>query len=144
MIVQEGPGANGGGLHVAQLEAGQRGSAALELVIVFPAILLLLFGIVQGGLWYHARNVAGLAAAEGLRAAQAKDSSAQAGRAQAAGLLDRVGAGTLVGSAVTAERGPSSATVTVSGRAPALFPGFALPVRRSATGPVERILKVYP
>lgn len=123
----------------------ERGSTALELVVVFPAVLLLLFGIVQGGLWYHARNVAGLAAAEGLRAAQAKDGSADAGRAQAAGLLARVGAqGVLTGLAVTAERGSSTAAVTVSGRAPALFPGLQLSVTRSASGPVERFLKVYP
>lgn len=119
-----------------------RGSASLELVIVFPAVLLLLFGIVQGGIWYHARNVAAFAAAEGLRATQALDGSPAAGQDRAEATLSHTGAaGFLSAASVSATRGPQQATVTVSGRAPGLFPGMALAIRQSATGPVERLLE---
>ena len=121
---------------------GERGSASLELVVAFPAVLALIFGIVQGGLWYHGRNVAALAAAEGLRAAQAIDGSTAGGRDRAHATLAHTGAeGFLSNPMVAATRGPREATVTVSGRAVGLFPGLKLTIRQSASGPVERLLE---
>jgi Flp pilus assembly protein TadG len=120
----------------------ERGSASLELVVAFPAVLALIFGIVQGGLWYHARNVAALAAAEGLRATQAIDGSTSAGRVRAQSTLAHTGAeGFLSATSVSATRGPQEATVTVTGRAVGLFPAVKLDIRQSATGPVERLLE---
>jgi Flp pilus assembly protein TadG len=118
---------------------GQDGSATLELVLVFPVVLLLIFGIVQAGVWYHARTLAMLAAADGLRAAQSLHGTAEQGRAAAAAALAGNGAeGFLTGAAVTAERGPAGASVTVTARSAALLPGTGIPLTQTASGPVER------
>ena len=45
----------------------EAGSTTLELVVIFPVVLLLIFGIVQTAVWYHARTLAMLAAQDGLR-----------------------------------------------------------------------------
>jgi Flp pilus assembly protein TadG len=47
----------------------ERGSVAVELAIVAPALMLLVLGVLQFGLWYHAQNVVETAALEGARAA---------------------------------------------------------------------------
>lgn len=110
--------------------------------MTFPAVLLLIFGIVQGGLWYHGRNVAAMAAAEGLRAAQAIDGTPAAGQLRASATLSHAGAaGFLRGTSVAADRGQRTASVTVSGAAVALFPALRIPIRVTATGPVEHLLE---
>ena len=119
---------------------GQVGSVTLELTVIFPAVLLLIFGIVQAAVWYHGRTLAMLAAQDGLRVVQALDGSAAAGRTQAtAALADNGATGFLTDPRVTATRTPTSATVTVTAHSVALLPGVALPVRQRATGPVERL-----
>ena len=119
---------------------GQVGSVTLELTVIFPAVLLLIFGIVQAAVWYHGRTLAMLAAQDGLRVVQALDGSAAAGRAQAtAALADNGATGFLTDPRVTATRTPTSGTVTVTARSVALLPGVALPVSQRATGPVERL-----
>lgn len=61
----------------------ERGSVAVELAIVAPALMLLVLGVLQFGLWYHAQNVVQTAALEGARVAAAEDGTAGAGRARA-------------------------------------------------------------
>ena len=119
---------------------GQVGSATLELTVIFPAVLLLIFGIVQAAVWYHGRTLAMLAAQDGLRVVQALDGSAEAGRSQTSeALADNGATGFLTDPRVTATRTPTSATVTVTARSVALLPGVSLPVSQRASGPVERI-----
>ena len=119
---------------------GQVGSVTLELTVIFPAVLLLIFGIVQAAVWYHGRTLALLAAQDGLRVVQALDGSAAAGRDQTtAALADNGATGFLTDPRVTATRTPTSGTVTVTARSVALLPGVALPVSQRATGPVERL-----
>ena len=48
---------------------------SLEIAILAPALLLLVFSIVQGGLWFHARNLAQAAAQEGAAAGAAYHST---------------------------------------------------------------------
>src|SRR5688500_14353516 len=69
----------------------QLGSASLELVVIFPAVLALIFGAVQIALFFHARNVALAAAQEGARAAAAQHGTAAAGGSSTWAFLDRVG-----------------------------------------------------
>lgn len=61
----------------------QRGSVTIEMVILFPVVLGLLFAAVQTGLWFHARNIALTSAQEGARVAAMYESSSAAGRAAA-------------------------------------------------------------
>jgi Flp pilus assembly protein TadG len=62
---------------------GERGSVAVELAVVAPALMLLVLGVLQFGLWYHAQNVVETAALEGARAAAAEDGTTEAGRTRA-------------------------------------------------------------
>ena len=119
---------------------GERGSATLELAIVFPAVLALIMAIVQTGIYWHARTLALTAAQEGLRSASTLHGSSSTGQADAADFLHRAGAdGWLTNQNVDADRTPTQATVTITGRAISLIPGLpGLPVRQHASGPVER------
>ncbi len=115
-----------------------RGSTTIEMVVIFPVLLILLFSAVQTGLWFHNRNIAMTAAQEGARAAAAYDSTTANGRsaamefATAAGgynpTVDISSTGTLI-------------TVTVSLADFNLIPGLIprLNVKQSATMPLERI-----
>ena len=120
-----------------------RGSVSLELVIVFPAVLLIIFGGMQGALLYYARSVALAAAQEGSRAAGAETGSAGLGQSVATGFVQRAGGSDVLQAAqVTASRSATVATVTVSGRSLSLVPGLSgLPVSQTASVPVERITR---
>jgi Flp pilus assembly protein TadG len=117
-----------------------RGAISLELAILFPALLLVVFTAIQAALWYHARSLALAAAQEGVRAARAEDSSLGAGRAAAQAFLDRAAADTLLDTTVsTAGSGPAEVRVRVTGRAISVFPGVPGPgVAQESRGAVER------
>lgn len=116
------------------------GSVTLEIVVLTPAILAVIFGVIQGAFVFHARHVALAAAEEGLAVASGAESTAAAGRAAAEGFLDAAGgSGVLVAATVSAGRSAVSAEVTVAGRAPSLIPGISgWTVSQRAAGPVER------
>lgn len=117
----------------------ERGSSSLELVIVFPAVLLIIFSGITAALFFHARNVAQAAAQEGLRDAQAVNGSGDQGEQRARQFLQAAGGGDVLRD-VTVTRSVTAnwATVTVEGRSLTLLPGVTFRVEQSATGPVER------
>ncbi len=121
----------------------ERGSATLEVTVLFPVVLLATFGLIQGALYYHARDVALAAATDGLTAARTRTGSSTEGREAAAAFVRRAGGdGVLIGASVTAERTGTSATVTVTGRTISLVPGLpGWAVSQSASGPVERFTR---
>jgi len=100
----------------------------------------MVFGLVQGALWYHARNVASAAAQEGVRVGRVDGSTLVAGRARALNfLVDAGGGDVLADSAVRATGDAARITVVVTGRSVSLLPGVGGPrVEQSASGPVER------
>lgn len=121
---------------------GDRGSVTLELVVVFPVVLLLIIGGIQGALYYHARSVALAAAQEGARAAAVEGATSGTGQAAAAAFIAATGGDdVLPGAQVDATRTPTTATVTVTGRALTVLaiPGVSLDVAQSAALPVERL-----
>lgn len=124
----------------ARLGGRDGGSSSLELVVLFPAVLLLFFGVVQGALYYHARNVALAAAREGLRAERAVGGSPSAGAGQAQQFLDDAGGGkVLTGTSITPALTVTQASVTVTGRSYSIVPGLpGFSVSQTATGTVER------
>ena len=123
--------------------SGERGSATLEITVLFPVVLLLLLGVVQGALYYHARDVALAAAADGLTAARSRAGSADEGRRAAVAFLDRAGGGEMLPDAkVNAVRTGLAATVIVTGRAVSLLPGIpGWSISQTASGPVERFTR---
>jgi Flp pilus assembly protein TadG len=116
------------------------GSVTLEIAVLTPALLLVIFGIIQGAFVFHARHVALAAASEGLAAATAHHAGDDAGsRAAREFLAAAGGADVLEAATVAVRRTPTSAEVTVSGRAPTIIPGVAgWTVTQVASGPVER------
>jgi Flp pilus assembly protein TadG len=121
----------------------ERGSATLEITVLFPAVLLATFGLIQGALYYHARDVALAAATDGLTAARARTGSGEEGRRVATAFLQRAGGeDVLLGPSVSSVRTATTATVTVTGRTLSLVPGLAgWSVSQMASGPVERFTR---
>ena len=116
-----------------------RGSTTLQLAIVFPALLLAFFGAVQAGLVYQARAVALAAAEEGARVASTETGSAGAGRSVASAFAGRAGTW-LQDQSVSGSRSATRATITVSGIALSIVPGYnGFVVDQTASMPVERI-----
>lgn len=118
---------------------GDRGSVTLEVSILAPVLLLVVFTIIQVGLWSYARSLALGAAQEGVAAGRAYGAPAEAGRARALSFLDATAGDSLVGSVVTASATAATLRVEVTGRALSVLPGVpGLPVRQRAEGPIER------
>lgn len=116
----------------------ERGSAAAELVIATPLLLLLILGIVQFALWEHATHVAQATAQQGLAAGRIQGGSNESATAEARSVLVQLGTGVLVDPSVRATRGAAATTVVVTGKAEGILPFLSLPVRSVATGPTER------
>jgi len=118
------------------------GSASIELVILFPALLLLVTALVQYGLWFHASSVALAAAQDGVAAARTHNAALDDGRIAALAFVNSSGGDTLLGATASASA-PSVAQVqvVVSGRSLSVVPGMTGPaVSKSAAGPVERFV----
>lgn len=116
----------------------ERGSATAELVIATPVLLLLILLVVQFAVWQHSVHVAQAAASEGLAAARVQGGTAGSGQEEANLVLSQLSQSVLVHPSVHVDRGANTATVTVTGEAQAVIPFLHLPVRATASGPVER------
>lgn len=119
--------------------SGDRGSVSLELVILLPAVFAVMFVGMQAALYHHARTVAIAAAQEGARAAGAENGRSSDGTAAASTFLDDAGDDALLGATASANRTPTTATVTVEGFSLSVIPGWKPVIRQSATVPVERL-----
>jgi Flp pilus assembly protein TadG len=114
--------------------------ATIELAVLFPVTLLIVFAIVQFGVWYHASDVAKAAAQEGVRAARVEGGSAQAGVDRASQVLDENARGLIGDRRVVPFRDLNVARVEVTGTCVRVvpIPGLGLPVHAVAESPVER------
>lgn len=118
----------------------ERGSASLELVIVFPVLMLLFFAAIQAGVYFYGRSVALAAAQEGARAAAQETGSAGKGQAAAAGFADRAGGRLIQSLSISSRRGGQTAAVAVRGRSLSLLPGFdGFAIEQVAALPVEKV-----
>jgi Flp pilus assembly protein TadG len=114
-----------------------RGALALELLIVFPAVLLAVLAALSAGLWFHAKNVALSAAEEGVRVARGHDNpgdGVQAARAFAV----QSGDGILLRPEVVLGGDADTIEITVNGEAVSLVPGLTLSISQTARAPRER------
>ena len=116
----------------------ERGMTAIQVAILFPAVLFWIMLIVQYGLWWHAKQVANAAAAEAVDAAQVSSGTARDGEDAAGAYLAQ--SGNLDNITVTVSREPTIVTAEVRGEAPQLVPGFAWPVTARSAAPVERFV----
>lgn len=116
-----------------------RGSAALELAILTPGLLMLFALLLQAGWWYMARSTAHAAAAEGARAARVRHAPTDAGTAAALRFAAEAGGGELHEvTASTAGSDAGTVSVTVRGRAPSFVPFWDPQVSQTVRAPRER------
>lgn len=119
----------------------ERGAATLELVVLFPALLLLIFGVIQGALFFHGRNVALAAAEQGVRAGRVDgqgDPAAVAAQQARQFLAETGELDNLTELVVTPTVTGEQVRVTVTARTVSLLPGLPGPqVRQSAAGSLE-------
>jgi Flp pilus assembly protein TadG len=126
---------------VGRQSPGDRGSAAVELVLLAPVLMLAVFVIVQAALYMHARHVVLAAAQQGARLARAAavddPGCVDAARAGTYSYIRQLGPDIVSDPAVTVTRARSTATVRVTARAVSILPGFTLRVVEMSSGPVE-------
>lgn len=116
------------------------GAVTIEMVVLLPIAILLLFVVVQAAVYFQGRSIALASAQEGARAGAAYKATDRDGEAKARSFAERMGqGGTLdeVGVAVTRDPAGRSVTVTVTGRTPSLVPGWDPEVSQSSTRPIE-------
>ena len=117
-----------------------RGSVTIELVILLPALMAVLFLGMQAALYHHARTVAIAAAQEGARVAAAEHGREAPGISAARQFVEVAGGDDVLTSpSVTANRTAARATVVVSGYSLSVIPGWRPEIRQSASMPVERL-----
>jgi Flp pilus assembly protein TadG len=119
-----------------------RGSSAIELAILAPALLILTMLVVQWALWFQARQVALNVAQDGARYARAQQSGwEQQAVIQADDLYHEIGTKVLthMNVSVNPDGGaPNQVYVTVTGHVPTLIPGMSpLTVQETSGGDVE-------
>jgi Flp pilus assembly protein TadG len=115
------------------------GSSAIELVLLTPVLIALVFAVVQAALLWNAQQAAVAAAQQGARLARVAGGGTDATdvRAATVAYLRSVGASLLDAPMVTVRRAGGWATVTVTAHAVSLLPGATLTVRGTSRGPVE-------
>ncbi len=116
----------------------ERGSAAVELVLLAPLLMICVLVVVQFALWQHARQVLLGAAQEGARAARAQGGTAENGRARALDYIEQIGPDLVSSPAVIVDRGIDVVSVRIRGQAVNIVPGLPLRVTATSAGPVER------
>lgn len=115
-----------------------RGSVTLEIAILGPVLLLLIFTIIQVGLWSYARSLALAAAQEGVAAGRAYGAPNGAAGASADRFLAECAGDSLVDPVVHATRQDGDLVVRVTGRSLSVLPGVpGLAVGQSAQAPFE-------
>lgn len=119
-------------------DRGDGGGAALTWVLLFPVVLLLLFGGIQVAITSYAKNLALATAQAGVRAASSAPGDASRAAPAALTFAADKAAGTLDDTGVTVSVDGNTVTVTVSARSHSVVPGMEMTVTESAAGPLER------
>lgn len=118
------------------------GSSAIELAVLGPVILLIIFSIIQFALVEYGANVALNSAREAVSTLRLIDQPACQNRQQqvAADTVTyarSLGSAALESPTVSPRCGADSVSVTVTGHATSLVPGLTISVSRTASGRVE-------
>jgi Flp pilus assembly protein TadG len=130
-------------VHRTATAGTDRGTSAIELAILAPALLVLIWLTIQFALWYQGRQVALAAAQIGARvASQNADSvpdwpglAVRSAQRYYQGLGTRVLGGQI--GAVAVPAGAGQVRVTVTGSAVSIVPGLRLVIHETAGGPID-------
>ena len=119
-------------------QPGDDGSVTLETVIFFPAVMLLFFGLLQLGFWYHARNLTQGAAEHAALVGAGHDSTTAAAETAGRIFLTTAAHGLVRTPSIQVDRTTTRITVTVTGSIFRILPVFPSQISQTATLPVER------
>jgi Flp pilus assembly protein TadG len=116
--------------------ASDAGAAVVEFVLISVLLVLLLFGVLQVGVYFYARNIVSASAADAARYAASAGVSPSAGAARAEMLIAH-GLGSAQATAIRCTSGPGTdpqsglpvATVRCTGHVRALLVAVDLPLR---------------
>jgi Flp pilus assembly protein TadG len=115
------------------------GALILSYLIIVPVFMLAVMVIVQGALWYLAREAALAAARQGADAARVPGATAGAGRQAALSFARSSASAYLLGPSATSN-GSTATTVQirVTGHVPTFVPGLAISVSQAVQAPTEK------
>lgn len=119
--------------------SAEDGSATIEVAVLLPMLLVLLFSGVQAALLHQARSLAVAASSAGAHAAGAEHGTPAAGIAAAESFLTESAADAFSAYAVTASASGTTASVTVSGVSLSIVPFWTPEVRQTASVPREEL-----
>jgi Flp pilus assembly protein TadG len=119
-----------------------RGTSAIELAILAPILLALIWLAIQYALYFQGRQVALAAAQIGARVAREEAATVPTWQADAVAQAEKYynGLGTKVlgnGIQATATSNGNDVQVTVTGQAASILLGLPLPIHETAGGPIE-------
>lgn len=123
--------------HKRRRRPDDRGAGSLEMVLVFPTLLILILAIVQFGLWYDAEHVAIASAEEGAQAARVYNGTATSGQLAARDFLHAAAPTLIENPGVTVTRSATTARATVTGVVESIVPGLSFSVSATSSAPVE-------
>jgi Flp pilus assembly protein TadG len=117
------------------------GALILTYVIIVPVFMLAIMVIIQGALWYLAREAALAAARQGVDAARVRGAAVGAGPQAALAFARSDASGYLLGPSATAQ-GSTATTIQirVSGHVPTFVPGLAISISQVVQAPAERFI----
>ena len=118
----------------------ERGVSALETMISFTTIIVLIVGLLQMGLFLYAKLSAQSVANDAAGVARRYDGTAGAGQSVGQQQLRQLTGQILTTSHVDVTRGDRSVSVAVTGEVRSLIPGMRWQFRQSAGGEVERAI----
>jgi Flp pilus assembly protein TadG len=120
------------------------GALVLTYVIIVPVFMLVIMVIIQGALWYLAREAALAAARQGVDAARLPGAGAGAGTQAALAFARNDASGYLLGPSAAAATGAGNATptiqITVTGHVPTFVPGLVINISQAVQAPVEKFV----
>jgi len=118
---------------------GERGDDNVAAAIIFSAILLVAWAILQVAVVLLGRGVALEAARDGVRVARLPPVDTAAAASAAADYVTRATGSWLNNVAAQAETDGRNVSVTVSGEAVSLVPFAQFPISQTSSGPIEEL-----
>ena len=118
---------------------GERGLATLEVALITPVLLLVVLGLVQFALWYHAEQVVTAAAQEAAAQASLLSGSPAKAAQRAQVLLDGLSSIAQGEQVAVGPPDTESISVSVTARLNGILPGVvSLPLKATATAHLEK------
>lgn len=122
------------------LDDRERGDANISAVLLWPAVLVVVWLALQAGLYFFGRQAALGAAEMGASAARVYPVSAERGRSTSTRFVAEAAGSLVTDPLVEVEIAATSVRVRVTGTAVSLLPGLVLTVAQESVQPLEGLV----